>query len=130
MLSRAPSRAPPPVRTIPRSEMSADSSGAVCSRALEISELEIADCLAEPINTIIEGVKQTLEQTAPELSADISDRGIVLTGGGALLGALDSILHLSTGLPVTLAEDPLTCGARGAGRVLEENELLGTFLQD
>ena len=99
-------------------------------RALEITELEIADCLAEPINTIIEGVKQTLEQTAPELSADISDRGIVLTGGGALLGALDSILRLSTGLPVRLAEDPLTCGAVGAGRVLEESDLLGNFLQD
>jgi rod shape-determining protein MreB len=99
-------------------------------RALEITEREIAECLAEPIGAIIEGVKQTLEQTAPELSADISDRGIVLTGGGALLGNLDSILHLSTGLPVTIAEDPLTCGAIGAGRVLEEHEVLGDFLHD
>jgi rod shape-determining protein MreB len=99
-------------------------------RAVEITEREIADCLAEPIGAIVEGVKQTLEQTAPELSADISDRGIVLTGGGALLGALDCILRLSTGLPVTLAENPLTCGAIGAGRVLEENDKLADFLQD
>jgi rod shape-determining protein MreB len=99
-------------------------------RALEITEREIAECLAEPVGAIIEGVKQTLEQTAPELSADISDRGIVLTGGGALLGNLDSILHLSTGLAVTIAEDPLTCGAIGAGRVLEEHEALGDFLQE
>jgi rod shape-determining protein MreB len=99
-------------------------------RALEITEREIAECLAEPVGAIIEGVKQTLEQIAPELSADISDRGIVLTGGGALLGNLDTTLHLSTGLQVTIAEDPLTCGAIGAGRVLEEHEVLSDFLQD
>ena len=99
-------------------------------RALEITEREVADCLAEPVGAIIEGVKQTLEQIAPELAADISDRGIVLTGGGALLGSLDTALHLSTGLAVTIADDPLTCGATGAGRVLEEHEVLSDFLQD
>ena len=98
-------------------------------RALEITEREIADCLAEPIAAIVEGVKRTLERTAPELSADISDKGIVLTGGGALLGQLADLLRLATGLPVTIAEDPLTCGAMGAGRVLEEIESLGDFLQ-
>ena len=99
-------------------------------RALEITELEIADCLAEPIAAIVEGVKRTLERTAPELSSDISDKGIVLTGGGALLGQLDGLLRLATGLPVTIAENPLTCGAIGAGRVLEEIESLGDFLQE
>jgi rod shape-determining protein MreB len=99
-------------------------------RALAITEREIAEALAEPIATIVEGVKSTLEQTEPELSADIADRGIVLTGGGALLGQLDGILRLATGLPVTVAEDPLRCGAHGAGRVLEEIETLGRFLQE
>ncbi len=99
-------------------------------RAINISEREISECLAEPIGAIVEGVKSTLERTAPELSADIADRGIILTGGGALLHELDSILRLATGLPVTVAEDPLTCGAHGAGRVLEEIDRLGQFLQD
>lgn len=99
-------------------------------RAFTITQDEIADCLAEPIGAIVEGVKHTLEQTAPELSADIADKGIVLTGGGALLGHLDSVLRHATGLPVTIAEDPLTCGAIGAGRVLEEMEVHGRFLQE
>jgi rod shape-determining protein MreB len=99
-------------------------------RALRITEREIADCLAEPIGGIIEGVKQTLEQIAPELASDISDRGIVLTGGGALLGGLDSALRYSTGLAVTIAENPLACGAIGAGRVLEEHALPSDFLLD
>ena len=99
-------------------------------RAITISEREIAECLAEPIGAIVEGVKTTLEQAPPELSADIADRGIVLTGGGALLHNLDALLRLATGLPVTIAEDPLTCGALGAGRVLEEIGVLGRFLQD
>jgi rod shape-determining protein MreB len=99
-------------------------------RAITISEREIAECLAEPIGAIVEGVKSTLEQAPPELSADIADRGIVLTGGGALLHNLDALLRLATGLPVTIAEDPLTCGALGAGRVLEEIGVLGRFLQD
>ena len=99
-------------------------------RALTITQREIAEALAEPVAAIVEGVKSTLEQTAPELSADISDRGLILTGGSALLGELDNILRMATGLPVTLAEDPLTCGAEGAGRVLEEIETLGIYLQD
>ena len=99
-------------------------------RAFPISEEEIAECLAEPVSAIVETVKQALEQTAPELSADISDKGIVLTGGGALLGHLDVVLRYATGLPVTIAEDPLTCGALGAGRVLEQIESRGDVLHE
>ena len=99
-------------------------------RAFPITEEEIAECLAEPISAIVETVKQALEQTAPELSADIADKGIVLTGGGALLGHLDLLLRYATGLPVTVAEDPLTCGAIGAGHVLEQLEAHGGILQE
>ncbi len=99
-------------------------------RALEVSEREIAKCLSELVGSIIEVVKLTLEQTAPELSADIVDKGIVLTGGGALLSNLDIILRHATGLPVSIVEDPLTCGARGAGRVLEEIETLRSILDE
>ena len=99
-------------------------------RAFTVSEAEIAECLAEPIGAIVDTVKQALEQTAPELSADISDKGIVLTGGGALLGYLDVLLRHATGLPVTIAEDPLTCGANGAGQVLEHLETHGDILEE
>jgi rod shape-determining protein MreB len=80
--------------------------------------------LAEPVNAIIEAVKVALEHTAPELSADIVDKGIVLTGGGALLGNLDFVLRHATGLPVSLADEPLTCVARGTGRCLEDMKQL------
>jgi rod shape-determining protein MreB len=85
-----------------------------------ISEREIAESLAEPISAIIDAVKVALEHTEPELAADIVDKGIVLTGGGALLGNLDYVLRHATGLPVSIADDPLTCVARGTGRSLEE----------
>ena len=81
---------------------------------------QIAEALAEPVNAIIEAVKVALEHTAPELSSDIVDKGIVLTGGGSLLGNLAFVLRHATGLPVTIADEPLTCVALGTGRCLEE----------
>lgn len=92
-------------------------------KEIVISQKQMADALAEPVAAIIEAVKIALEHTAPELSADIVDKGVVLTGGGALLGNLDHVLRHSTGLPVSLAEDPLTCVAMGTGRCLEEKGL-------
>ncbi|MHA1564514.1 MAG: rod shape-determining protein [Alphaproteobacteria bacterium] len=89
-------------------------------KELIISERQIAESLAEPISSIIDAVKVALEHTAPELAADIVDKGIVLTGGGALLGNLDYVLRHATGLPVSIADDPLTCVALGTGRALEE----------
>ena len=98
-------------------------------RAIEISEYEIWSCLAEPMAVLIDGVKQVLENTAPELSSDISDRGITLTGGGALFRRLDELLTLTTGLSVKVAERPLACGVMGAGAVLEGNDPLGVLLE-
>ncbi len=89
-------------------------------KEIVISERQIAESLAEPVGAIVEAVKVALEHTAPELAADIVDRGIVLTGGGALLGNLDRVLRHSTGLAVSIADDPLTCVALGTGRTLEE----------
>ena len=82
---------------------------------------------AEPVGTIVEGVRIALENTAPELAADICDQGIILTGGGALLQGLDEVLRDETGLPVTVAEDPLTCVALGTGRALEEEQFRGVL---
>ena len=93
-------------------------------KELIISERQIAEALAEPVGAIVEAVKVALEHTAPELAADIVDKGIVLTGGGALLGNLDYVLRASTGLPVTIADDPLSCVALGTGRCLEEMRAL------
>lgn len=89
-------------------------------RALELNERQMASSLAELVGTIVETVRTVLESTSPELAADIVDRGIVLTGGGALLGRMADVLQEETGLPVTVAEDPLLCGVKGAGRILEE----------
>ncbi|MBI3708030.1 MAG: rod shape-determining protein [Proteobacteria bacterium] len=101
-------------------------------KELVISERQIAESLAEPVSAIVEAVKVALEHTAPELAADIVDKGIVLTGGGALLGNLDYVLRHATGLPVSVADDPLSCVALGTGRCLEEmkalrNVLIGTY---
>jgi rod shape-determining protein MreB len=87
---------------------------------LKISSVQIREALAETVDIIVEAVRQTLEQTPPELASDILERGIVLTGGGALLRGLDKRLRQETNLPVNVAEDPLTCVVRGAGRVLDE----------
>ena len=97
-------------------------------KELVMTERQIAESLAEPISSIIDAVKVALEHTAPELAADIVDKGIVLTGGGALLGNLDYVLRHATGLPVSIADDPLTCVALGTGRALEEFKKLKDVL--
>jgi rod shape-determining protein MreB len=97
-------------------------------KELLISERQIAEAMAEPVGAIVESVKVALEHTAPELAADIVDKGIVLTGGGALLGNLDFVLRASTGLPVSIADDPLSCVALGTGRCLEEMKALQNVL--
>jgi rod shape-determining protein MreB len=89
-------------------------------KTTEVSSVEIREALNEPIAQIVEAVKVTLERTPPELSADILDRGIMLTGGGALLKGIDERIRLETNLPVHVAEDPLTAVVRGTGRVLED----------
>jgi rod shape-determining protein MreB len=93
-------------------------------KTLEITEDEIREALAEPLKQIIEVVRQALERTPPELAADIMDRGITLAGGGALLKNLDLLIHHETGLPVVLAEDPLTAVVIGSGRILDHLDLL------
>jgi len=97
-------------------------------KELLISERQIAESLTEPVSNIVEAVKVALEHTAPELAADIVDKGIVLTGGGALLSNLDVVLRNATGLPVSVADDPLTCVALGTGRCLEEMKTLRNVL--
>jgi rod shape-determining protein MreB len=89
-------------------------------KELIINQRQMADALAEPVSAIIEAVQVALEHTAPELAADIVDTGIVLTGGGALLGNLDTAFRSATGLPVSIAEDPLFCVALGTGHCLED----------
>lgn len=93
-----------------------------------VNERQISESLSEPVSTIVEGVKITLENTPPELAADIVDRGIVLTGGGALLNNLDVVLRESTGLPVSIAEDPLSCVVFGTGMVLEQMSTMRNVL--
>ncbi|MCI0405362.1 MAG: rod shape-determining protein, partial [candidate division Zixibacteria bacterium] len=88
-------------------------------KTLKISSVQIREALSEPVNAIVEAVRQALERTPPELAADILDRGIILTGGGALIRGLDKRLRQETNLPVNVAEDPLTCVVRGTGKVLE-----------
>ncbi len=97
-------------------------------KELIISQRQIADALAEPVSAIIECVKSALEHTEPELASDIVDKGVVLTGGGALLGNLDFVLRHATGLPVSIAEDPLSCVVLGTGRCLEEMRTLQAVL--
>ncbi|MGZ8261325.1 MAG: rod shape-determining protein, partial [Methylotenera sp.] len=96
-------------------------------RKFTISSNEILEALTEPLNVIVGAVKSALEQTPPELGADIAEKGMVLTGGGALLRDLDRLLVEETGLPVIVAEDPLTCVVRGCGRALEEMDKLGSI---
>ena len=88
-------------------------------KILEMDSVEIRDALQEPINIIVEEIKKTLDQTPPELAADIVERGIVLTGGGALLTGLSKLISSQTGVPVIIAENPLLCVALGAGKFLE-----------
>jgi rod shape-determining protein MreB len=88
-------------------------------RSFTLNSNEILEALQEPLSGIISAVKTALEQTPPELGADVAERGMVLTGGGAMLRDFDRLLAEETGLPVIVAEDPLTCVARGGGKVLE-----------
>jgi rod shape-determining protein MreB len=97
-------------------------------REIVVSQAQIADSLAEPVSQIVEAVKVALENCPPELAADICDKGIVLTGGGALLNRLDQVLREATGLPVVVAESPLSCVVLGTGRALEEIKRLRNVL--
>ena len=96
-------------------------------RSFTISSNEILEALTDPLNSIVSAVKSALEQTPPELGADIAEKGMVLTGGGALLRDIDRLLMEETGLPVIVADDPLTCVVRGSGRALEKIDKLGTI---
>ena len=93
-------------------------------KILEIKSEEVREALAEPVNAIVEATKLALERTPPELAADIVDKGIVLVGGGSQLRNLDVLLREATGLPVMLAEEPLTAVAIGTGRTLDDISLL------
>ena len=93
-------------------------------KSITIADEEIREALDEPVATIIEAVRVVLEQTPPELAADIVDRGIVLTGGGALLNGLDRRLREETGLPVSIADDPLTSVVMGTSKVLVDFDLV------
>ena len=100
-------------------------------RSFTVTSNEILEALNDPLNQIVTAVKSALEQTPPELAADIAERGMMLTGGGALLRDLDRLLLEETGLPVHVAEDPLTCVARGSGMALERmGKLGGVFSQE
>jgi rod shape-determining protein MreB and related proteins len=97
-------------------------------REVIVSQRQIAESLTEPVSAIVEAVKVALENTPPELAADIVDKGIVLTGGGALLHRVDQVLRDATGLAVLVAENPLQCVALGTGRALEERKRLSNVL--
>jgi len=98
-------------------------------KELILSQRAVCEALAEPVGSIVEAVKVALENTAPELAADIVDRGIVLTGGGSLLNGIDIVLRKATGLPVTVAEEALLCVVLGTGRVLDEQKKLNRVLR-
>ena len=100
-------------------------------KEISISQRQIAEALAEPVAQIIDTIKRALEQIPPELSADIVERGIMMTGGGSLLGNLDKVLRRATSLPVSIAEDPLLCVVMGTGKALEEkSKLSDVFASD
>ena len=94
---------------------------------LRISSVEIREALQEPVTSIVNALRESLEETPPELAADIVDRGIFLTGGGALLRGLDMLLREVTNLTIRIADDPLTCVVRGSGKALEKMERLPTI---
>lgn len=99
-------------------------------KTIQVSSEEVREALQESVQTIVEAIKFILEKTPPELSADIVERGIVLTGGGALLGNMDLLLREETGLPVVLTEDPLTAVVRGSGKALEYvNKYRGVMIE-
>ena len=92
---------------------------------IEITSEEVREALADPVNQILDAIRSTLEKTPPELSADIIDRGIMLTGGGALLRGLDKLISIETKIPVHVADNPLGCVVDGTGKCLENDEILG-----
>ena len=96
-------------------------------RSFTVSSNEILEALTDPLNQIVSAIKQALEQTPPELGADITEKGIMLTGGGALLRDIDRLIMEETGLPVVVADDPLTCVVRGCGMALERMDQLGAI---
>jgi rod shape-determining protein MreB len=91
-------------------------------KSVRIHSAEVRDAVQEPIQQIVGAVRRALEITPPELAADIVERGIVMTGGGALIRGLDVLLSQETGLPIHVDEDPLTCVVRGTGRILDDEE--------
>jgi rod shape-determining protein MreB len=95
------------------------------SRGLLIGSDEVYDAISDALTQIIGVIRETLENTPPELAADIGERGMVIAGGGALIRDMDRRLMQETGLPVVIADDPLTCVARGCGRALEDMAVLG-----
>jgi len=97
-------------------------------KEVTIGQRQIAESLSEPVSAIVEAVKVALESTPPELAADIVDKGIVLTGGGALLTNLDQVLREETGLPISIADEPLSCVALGTGRALENMKAMKGIL--
>ncbi|MDI3518649.1 MAG: rod shape-determining protein MreB [Caldanaerobacter sp.] len=97
-------------------------------KTLRITSTEILEALKEPLSSIVEAIKMTLEKTPPELAADIMDRGIMLTGGGALLSGIDKLIRQETGMPVQIADNPTDCVALGAGKILEESSLFRRVL--
>jgi rod shape-determining protein MreB len=97
-------------------------------KVVVVNEREISESLLEPIGAIVDAIRLTLENITPELSGDIIEKGILLTGGGALLDKLDSVLREASGLPVSIAEDPMACVALGTGRALEEMKALNRAL--
>ena len=96
-------------------------------RTINITAVEIRECMCEPISAIIDAIKRTLEQTPPDLAADIIDRGIMLAGGGGLLEGLDTLVGRETGIVTHVAADPLKCVVLGTGRVLEDPGLDRVF---
>ncbi len=99
-------------------------------KILTIVSDEITNAIREPVNSIVEAIKSTLEKTPPELAADIYDSGIMLTGGGAMLSGLDTLISLETGMPVKIAQEPLDCVARGTGLALENIEKWAGLFSD
>ena len=97
-------------------------------KTVEISSTEVRDALKEPISSIVDAIKSTLEKTPPELASDIMENGIMLTGGGALLRGLDKLVKQETGMPVTIAESPLDCVALGTGKSVEDQEIFEKVL--
>jgi rod shape-determining protein MreB len=97
-------------------------------KEIQITEAQVVDSLVETVAAIVEAVKYALENTPPELSSDIVDKGILMTGGGSMLNRLDELLRQKTGLPISVAEDPLSCVVLGTGKTLEELQIMKTVL--